>query len=164
MFRLNCRRLARSCSFFCSTCCSPEPPGGGRGLMLSLKVRVGREADPGGCCWGSQGKRWERGVERSRGEAGCCQQVPLFPDLLWLKVTHFLASWGTSFEMSFPSLPEAGFRPCPCFFYMIPWITVFIDNITPGTQRGKVKAIWMPYSQVFLFSQELSETSIFTVA
>lgn len=47
---------------------------------------------------------------------------------------------------------------------MIPCITVFIYNITPGTQRGKDHINALLYIQVLLFFKELSETSIFTVA
>lgn len=143
MFRLNCRRLARSSSFFFVPPAVPQsPPGHGRaeccpwgsGLCRRQRVLLGFPRKALGARSGEK-----------QGEAGCCQQVPLFPHLLRFKVTHSLASWGTSFEVSFPSLLEAGFRPCPCLSYVIPWITVFIDNITPGTQRGKVKTTWMLY-------------------
>jgi len=86
------------------------------------------------CPWGvgschppSRRGPWDRGEAGRRGEAGCCQQLPLFSDLLGLKVAHSLAFWGISFEASFPSLPEAGFRPPPCFSFTILWITVSID-------------------------------------
>lgn len=162
MFRLNCRRLARSSSFFCYTCCSPEPPRAQRGL----NAVPGNQSCAGGRPWGCFGvPKKVYGVRsgEKQGE-GCCQQVPPFLDLLRLKVTLSLGSWGTSFEVSFPSLPEAGFRPCPCFSYMIPCITVCIYNITPGTQRGKDHINALLYIQVLLFFKELSETSIFTVA
>lgn len=141
--------------FFCGICCSPEPPGAWRGEFCPWGSGLcGRHT--GGCCQLPK----ERGGNEEWREAGggCCQQVPLFLDLLRLKVTHSPASWGTSFEVSFPSLPEARFRPCPCFSYVILWITVFVDNITPGTQRDKIKTTWI----ILLFFQNLSETSIFT--
>lgn len=140
-----------------------SPRGFAGSRTLSLGSWPMQEAESHRLPSGFPGRALGQGWGGKQG-GSCCQQFPLFSDLLRLKVTHSLASWGISFEVSFSSLPEAGFRPPPCFSYVIPWITVNIDNITLGTQRGKLKTTWMPYIQVFLFFQELSQTSIFTVA
>lgn len=150
MFWLNCRRVARSSSssFFCFPLLFFRVPGGVRGAKCCLwGAGLCGKQSPAGCHAGS----WGGAGAGGRGEAGLCQQFLLFSDLLRLKLIHSLASWGISFDVSFPFLPEAGFRPPPCFSYMISWITVNIDNITLGTQRGKLKTTWTPCIQVFLF-------------
>lgn len=159
MSGLNCRRVARSSSsFFSFPLLFFRLPGGVWGAKCCLwGAGFCRRQSPSACHPSSQEGCWDRG-EKQRGS----QQLPLSSNLIRLKTTHSPASWGISFEVSFPALPEVGFRPC--FSDMIPWIIVSIDKVTLGTQRGKPETTWIPYIEVFIFFQELSEASIFTVA